>query len=153
MSYARHQLKTSVESNSQNRRNWKFNSVRTNRQRSINQRFGCMPLLGRLAQRPKINQDEIRKKLFACVYMFSIRSQKALNKLNESKKSLIKYFNKTSFDSLHCCLWMLIFIFVIREMISETPWEKAGLQYHIFCLHARWDQVYRQITVSFLLNE
>jgi len=27
-----------------------------------------------------------------------------------------------------------------RAMISNTPWEMAGLDYHIFCLHTVWNQ-------------
>lgn len=27
-----------------------------------------------------------------------------------------------------------------RRVLSETPWEQAKLPYHIFCVHARWNQ-------------
>ena len=28
-----------------------------------------------------------------------------------------------------------------RQLIGETAWEQAGVDYDIFCVHSRWNQV------------
>ena len=35
-----------------------------------------------------------------------------------------------------------------RTMLADTAWERAGLQYSIFCLHTRWDKVEVEATLG-----
>ena len=38
----------------------------------------------------------------------------------------------------------------LRSQIADTPWEKAGLNYSIFTLHTRWNQVFNNIETLYM---
>ena len=42
-------------------------------------------------------------------------------------------FSQITKTKLNCCT-------LYRAMIKGTAWEKAGLEYHMFCLHTVWNQ-------------
>ncbi len=42
-------------------------------------------------------------------------------------------FSQITKTKLICCT-------LYRAMIKDTAWEKAGLEYHMFCLHTVWNQ-------------